>query len=184
MKKSIMALAAIALVTTAAQAQTVSAGYNFYNGESNAIAQGFTVNVGGEVAPTVFVDGVTTFIRPNGVGAASTTIELGATKTFALADKTSARIRGALGRRYISSDAYSYYSISPVVAYQLTDKIELSGGYKFRDSFTASAPFQTNSALAAVSYAVTPTKSLELSAERSGGDVRFNAISLTYQAKF
>lgn len=189
MKKFVIA-SILALTAGIASAQSFGGiEYNYRDGvgiDKGTDQQGATLTLGTTVAKDTTVDLKSIFRRTDGTGATGNRLEAGLTHTMNVSNNLAGYTRVAIGEKFnsgVTSD-FSYYSIEPGIKYQVAPSLGVKVGYRYRNGFSSSDNYQTNTLRLGSEYSLNKTSSLTVGYDRSYKDQEFNGVNVGYNFKF
>lgn len=117
-------------------------------------------------------------------GKSSTRLETGVRLDHALTEDIGFYTRAAIGQKFSTDQDNTYYSIEPGFKAQVLDKLSMSVGYRFRDSFNSNVDDKTNTFRVASEYSLDKTQSMTLGFDRAYGDSESFGVNAGYRIKF
>lgn len=105
-------------------------------------------------------------------------------KDWKLTEDLKVGVRLGLGERFTQSSDYSFYTIEPMVQYNLTDAWNINALYRYRNSFDQTKNYQTDTYKVGTSYKVTPNDEIGFKYAMKYGDSRANGLEFTYSRGF
>jgi hypothetical protein len=92
-------------------------------------------------------------------------------------------VRGAIGEKYTSGDAFGYWLVEPSVAYDVTNDISVKGSWRYRNAFDSDKHDATNTYKVGVDYKYTTSTSFNLALGKTTGDQEYTAFQggVTYK---
>lgn len=93
-------------------------------------------------------------------------------------------VRGAIGEKYTSGDAFGYWLVEPFVAYDLTSDLALKGSWRYRNAFDSDKHDATNTYKVAAEYKYTTNTQFSLALGKTTGDSEYTAVQAGVTYKF
>lgn len=92
-------------------------------------------------------------------------------------------VRGAVGEKYTSGDAYEYFLVEPFVGYAINDDFSVKGSYRYRNAFDSDKHDRTNTYKIGVDYKYTTNTIFNVAVGRTTGDSEYTALQggVTYK---
>lgn len=191
--KKILLAAALSVASFGASAE---AGKNFVHGQytfRDTVAgqsedpnrQGVNLTVGRNIGYGITLDGGVQVRNENNSNQNDTTrMEAGATYQYAVLKDIALYTRGAFGYKLTDTNDSTYYSVEPGVGAQLTTKLAVNAGYRYRTAFNGSILDKTNTVRVGAEYALNKTQAVTLGVDRSYGDLDFLGVNIGYAVRF
>jgi hypothetical protein len=105
-------------------------------------------------------------------------------KDYKLTNDLKVGLRLGVGERFTQSSDYSFYTIEPMVQYNITNDWNVNALYRYRNSFDQTKNYQTDTYKIGTSYKVTPNDELGFKYSMKYGDSRANGVEFTYARGF
>lgn len=187
MKYSIL-LATLLSVATVAQAEDnrnfikVEAVNYSYDSAPND-KYGLNLQVGREVLPGIKLDVKQEFRVEENTQKISNRFEGGAQYEQKI-PFVKVGVRGAIGEKYTSGDAFGYWLVEPFVAYDLTSDISVKGSWRYRNAFDSDKHDATNTYKVAAEYKYATNTLFSLALGKTTGDSEYTAVQAGVTYKF
>lgn len=186
MSKFLVALLALVAVTAHAEdnrnfikAETVY--YNYDSAPNDKY--GLNLQLGREFFPGVKLDVKQELRVEENTQKLSTRLETGA-QFEQKVPYVKVGVRGAVGEKYTSGDAYGYWLVEPFVSYDLTNDVSVKGSYRYRDAFDTEHKDQSDTFKVAVDYKYTTNTQFGVSLGKTTGDSEYTSLQAGVTYKF
>lgn len=93
-------------------------------------------------------------------------------------------VRGAIGEKYTSGDAFGYWLVEPFVAYDLTSDVTLKGSWRYRNAFDSDKHDATNTYKVSADYKYATNTIFSLAVGKTTGDSEYTAVQAGVTYKF
>ena len=92
-------------------------------------------------------------------------------------------VRGAVGEKYTSGDAYEYWLVEPFVAYDVTSDVSVKGSWRYRNAFDSDKHDATNTYKVGVDYKYSTQTYFNVAVGKTTGDSEYTAFQggVTYK---
>jgi len=110
-------------------------------------------------------------------------IEARIRKDFKVTDKLAAGLRLGVGEKFAGKD-FSYYTVEPIVTYNLTQPWSVNASVRYRNAFDTSNNFKTTTYKIGTAYKVTNQDEVGVKYFDKYGDSRSNGFELVYTRGF
>lgn len=185
MKKFLLAVALLAATSAQAEdlrnfAKVEAVSYSYDSAPNDKY--GVNLQVGREVAPGIKIDVKQEFRVEENTQKTSNRIELGGQYEQKI-PFVKVGVRGAVGEKYTSGDAYEYFLVEPFVAYDLTSDITLKGSWRYRNAFDGDKLDRTNTYKLNAAYKYTSNLYFDATLGQTTGDSEYTAVQggVTYK---
>lgn len=143
---------------------------------------GLNLQVGREVAPGVKLDIKQEFRQEENTQKPSNRFEGGASYEQKI-PFVKVGVRGAIGEKYTSGDAFGYWLVEPFVAYDLSNDLSVKGSWRYRNAFDSDKHDATNTYKVGVDYKLTTQTAFNLALGKTTGDQEYTSVQggVTYK---
>jgi long-subunit fatty acid transport protein len=183
--KKVFAIAALAAVTSLANAASVTIEGQMQKGDHGARdSNNYALSVKESFNKTFAGDIEFTAYQQDGTKALSNRLEAGVTGSMPVRS-VNLYTRVAVGEKFTNGANFGYYSVEPGVVYNFTNKLSGKVGYRFRNGFGDNGNLDTtHTARAGVSYAITKNDSIGVRYDLMRGDSFNHSYNLAYTHSF
>ena len=110
-------------------------------------------------------------------------IEARIRKDYKVATNLKLGLRLGIGEKFTDHD-FTYYTIEPIMTYNLTDAWSVNTSYRYRNAFNTSNNFSTDTYKIGTAYKITPDNEVGVKYLQKYGDARTQGIELVYTHGF